>query len=719
MGVATKSPFTHMPSTNRRLMEEVTAEGCWLQIENCSEASVLVRKYRRLDFLSEQRVFLPEERGLVTHGSAWDRPFRAKIHTIQGKMKTKLLLKLQVNRMYRVLITDDGCTCTSLRIDDVDKQLCAYERMEEVWDNSNYYETLRVPQDATAREIRVAYLKLAKVYHPDHNTHPHAALMFERIAEAYHTLSDEEIRRRYDTHLRTDPGILSKSYWRQIFFHWNRHKAAQVGLSTILCIAGGAILLSSVLAAPTGVGLPAAMATGAVGGGIFAAGIGGLSIAMSRQAAIDGNHCYKRWLKYSLCYGVAGAVTGCISGGIAGLLGPAVGGGMAAVVVSGTVNGAIQGFNFGIGGGIASGRWLQLIKRLRVDAIALELAISTLTGAATGAVFQSLLMTTAGAPSMVMGHAKFSAEQILTLHGGHVKEEKTHPRRALKRDRSNSDPLPLVFPGEEQHNKQEEEDQPILLLEYTPISESAEATESSAPEDDDTVDMERIPSPLPVEEDSLGYSIVDVNEDNNPLLSDTEVLIEDVPSSEVSEETESSSTATKEEGNSETSCSATSAPQMIPLLPPDIDEFLKCEENTVESINEAISLYEAVAHAMPGQFFQFYNHARATKVRMRVHYAMASTEDDHTTDGLHIVNDYVPPREMYYLPAEAHFIQVDFEYSSMGLLGGWKSILNDERDETHVFAYSLPTTRRFFVVGFGDEIHISQVRDEYEQLVQE
>merc|ERR1712130_146939 len=120
---------------------------------------------------------------------------------------------------------------------------------------------------------------------------------------------------------------------------------------------------------------------------------------------------------------------------------------------------------------------------------------------------------------------------------------------------------------------------------------------------------------------------------------------------------------------------------------------------------------------MPGQFLQFYNHARATKVRMRVHYALAAREKDLVTEGVQIVEELVPPREMHYLPEHAHFIQVDFEYSSIGL--GWKPILNDEGNEPHVFAYSLPTTRRYFIVGFGDEIHLSQIRDEYEQLVQE
>ena len=131
----------------------------------------------------------------------------------------------------------------------------------------------------------------------------------------------------------------------------------------------------------------------------------------------------------------------------------------------------------------------------------------------------------------------------------------------------------------------------------------------------------------------------------------------------------------------------------------------------MESINEAISLYEEVAHSMPLNFLQFYNHIRApTKIRMQIEYMLP--EGDSNAFG--IVTQTILPRRMFHLPKSARFVQVYFEYSTVPMV--WKSILN-ENGSCHTFAYNDPTTRRFFVSGFGETVHVSQIRDEYEQLV--
>ena len=95
----------------------------------------------------------------------------------------------------------------------------------------DYYETLGVARDASAEDIKKAFRKLARKYHPDVSKEPNADARMKEVNEAYAVLSDPEKRSAYDKlgrNFHTGQDFQAPPEWGNEF-HFSTNDFSQAG----------------------------------------------------------------------------------------------------------------------------------------------------------------------------------------------------------------------------------------------------------------------------------------------------------------------------------------------------------------------------------------------------------------------------------------------------------------------------------------------------------
>ena len=95
----------------------------------------------------------------------------------------------------------------------------------------DYYETLGVTRGADAEEVKRAYRKLARKYHPDVSKEKNAEDKFKDVQEAYEVLKDSEKRAAYDQlgrDYRSGQQFRPPPDWEQRFGHSGAHRFSEL-----------------------------------------------------------------------------------------------------------------------------------------------------------------------------------------------------------------------------------------------------------------------------------------------------------------------------------------------------------------------------------------------------------------------------------------------------------------------------------------------------------
>ncbi|KAH7565015.1 hypothetical protein JRO89_XS09G0109900 [Xanthoceras sorbifolium] len=105
--------------------------------------------------------------------------------------------------------------------------------------SGDYYATLGVPKSASSKEIKAAYRRLARQYHPDVNKEPGATEKFKEISAAYEVLSDDKKRALYDQYgeagVKSTVGGASSAYTGHCLASCLVASLLTVALSEFMC----------------------------------------------------------------------------------------------------------------------------------------------------------------------------------------------------------------------------------------------------------------------------------------------------------------------------------------------------------------------------------------------------------------------------------------------------------------------------------------------------
>lgn len=90
----------------------------------------------------------------------------------------------------------------------------------------NYFDILQLPETATKEDIKSAYRKRAKQYHPDKNKEANAAEMFIRINEAYEFLMDDSRRKYYSARRKQTMSREEELRREHVYREWVKQQEA-------------------------------------------------------------------------------------------------------------------------------------------------------------------------------------------------------------------------------------------------------------------------------------------------------------------------------------------------------------------------------------------------------------------------------------------------------------------------------------------------------------